>query len=116
MNKPSSTLLGLLHFHGSPDSYLASLILFNSFMSTFPGFMSTFPEFLLVAQVAGSDWLSRSGKGDDALNLPQKIPSLQWIFQLARPGKDLVSHEARIVCHSSASGYGTYRMGHTDRS
>jgi hypothetical protein len=42
--------------------------------------MSTFPDFLLVALVAVSDWLSRSGKGDDALNLYPKIQVLSWIF------------------------------------
>ena len=52
-------LLDPLHFHGSLDSHLVFLILINSCVSTFP-------DFLLVAPVAEFDWLSRSGKGDDA--------------------------------------------------
>jgi hypothetical protein len=55
MNKSSSTS-GFVALSGeSLDSYLVSLILFN-------GLVSTFPDFLLVALVAESDWLSRSGK------------------------------------------------------
>ena len=60
-------LLNLLHFHQSLDSHLAFLNLFN-------GLVSTFPDFLLVALVAQSDWLGRSGKGDDA-SIPFKIHS-----------------------------------------
>lgn len=66
--------------------------------------------FLLVAPVADSDWLTGEDVSDDALNLYPKIHILPWIVQLDRPGLDLVSHEARTVCHSSASGYATHKM------
>ena len=70
------------------------------------GKMSTFPYFPAVALVAVSDWLMQVHGGDDVSTL----------FKIHSPGKDLVSHEARTVCHSSASGYATHRMGHTVRS
>jgi hypothetical protein len=66
-----STLLDLLHFHGSPDSCLASLSLF--IITCQP-----FQIFLLVALVAESDWLGRSGKGDDA----------QYLFKIHSPALD----------------------------
>jgi hypothetical protein len=68
--------------------------------------MSMFPTFPAFALVAASDWLMQVNGGDDVSTL----------FKIHFPGKDLVSHEARTVCHSSASGYATHRMGHTVRS
>jgi len=87
------------------------ILLLSLLFNNFPVSIS---RFLLVAQVAEFDWLSSSGKvmmhrifspsSNPYLGLVQRFngpTDRSWIF---------VSHEARTVCHSSASGYGTHKM------